>query len=154
MRALRESYLCGTAQTLALGRRLGYFGAVGGVVYLRGGLGAGKTTFSRGVLSALGYGGVVRSPSYTLLESYQLAGGLSLHHLDCYRLDAELELEMLDLGVERCDTSLWLVEWPEHMAAVLPPPDLALDFFNCGGGRLVRWQYLSARGQQLARGLL
>ena len=154
MTTLREHYLCSSAQTLSLGRRLGYFSAVGGVVYLSGALGAGKTTFSRGVLSALGYRGAVRSPSYTLLERYRLAGGLSVSHLDCYRLGTELELEMLDLSAERGDEGLWLVEWPERVGAALPPPDLVLTFFSCGGGRLVRWRPFSGRGQQLARGLL
>ena len=147
-----EIYLCSARETLALGRRLGRFGRSGGTVFLRGGLGAGKTTFSRGVLSALGHRGPVRSPTYTLFERYHLAG-LSVSHLDCYRLRDALELEMLDLGAALVGRRLWLVEWPERMAAALPPPDLALDFVACGAGRLARWQPLSECGRQLARGL-
>ncbi len=146
-----EIYLAGSPETLAFGRRLGRFSWGGGVVFLRGDLGAGKTTFSRGVLSALGYSGAVCSPTYTLVERYELAG-LSVSHLDCYRLQEGLELEMLGLDDDLVGNHLWLVEWPERMACALPPPDLVLDLLSCGAARMARWRSLSERGCQLARG--
>jgi tRNA threonylcarbamoyladenosine biosynthesis protein TsaE len=106
----------------------------GGVIYLHGPLGAGKTTVARGLLRALGVRGAIRSPTYTLLEPYDLPGR-SLVHLDLYRLADERELEPLglrDYPPERC---WWLVEWPERAAARLPAPDLRVTLAHAGEGR-------------------
>ena len=103
----------------------------GGVIYLQGPLGAGKTTVARGVLRALGVSGAIRSPTYTLLEPYDAAGKL-LIHLDLYRLNDERELEPLglrDYPPERC---WWLIEWPERAAARLPAADLAVAVSHDG----------------------
>ena len=113
-------------------------GRSGGVVYLSGPLGAGKTTLARGVLRALGVRGAIRSPTYTLLEPYELAGGGAgalLVHLDLYRLADERELEPLglrDYPPERC---WWLVEWPERAAGRLPPADLHVTLAHDGERR-------------------
>lgn len=106
----------------------------GGVIYLRGPLGAGKTTVARGLLRALGVRGAIRSPTYTLLEPYELPGRL-LVHLDLYRLADERELEPLglrDYPPERC---WWLIEWPERAAARLPAADLDVALAHDGDGR-------------------
>ncbi|MEO7775126.1 MAG: tRNA (adenosine(37)-N6)-threonylcarbamoyltransferase complex ATPase subunit type 1 TsaE [Steroidobacteraceae bacterium] len=97
------------------------------IVYLDGQLGAGKTTFARGLLRALGVTGAVRSPSYTLVEQYPIADRLVLH-LDLYRLGSEAEFEQLGTRDHFIDGALWLVEWPEHAPRALPPPDLQLHF--------------------------
>ena len=97
------------------------------VLYLRGELGAGKTTFVRGFAHELGVAGPVRSPTYTLLELYP-AGALTLVHLDLYRIEAPPELESLGLREWARAGCLWLIEWPERGAGRLPAADLEIRF--------------------------
>ena len=97
------------------------------VVYLTGELGAGKTTFARGFLEALGVAGAVRSPTYTLLEFHEVPG-LTVLHIDLYRLRDAAELESLGLRDWARPGCLWLIEWPERGEQRLPPPDLTLTF--------------------------
>ena len=97
------------------------------VLYLTGDLGAGKTTFARGFLRGLGGVEPVRSPTYTLLELHEL-GGLTLMHVDLYRLRDAAELESLGLRDWARPGCLWLIEWPERGEQRLPPPDLTLTF--------------------------
>ena len=109
-------------------------GRAGAVIYLKGPLGAGKTTVARGLLRALGVRGTIRSPTYTLLEPYDCAGR-TLVHLDLYRLKDETELEPLglrDYPPERC---VWLIEWPERAGRRLPPADLAVSLAHDGDRR-------------------
>jgi tRNA threonylcarbamoyladenosine biosynthesis protein TsaE len=97
------------------------------VVTLSGELGAGKSTFARGVLRALGARGAIKSPSYTLLETYELPA-LNAVHLDLYRLIDPAELEHLGLADYHRPGFLWLVEWPERGAGRLPDADLRFEF--------------------------
>ena len=97
------------------------------VVFLRGELGSGKSTFARGVLRALGVTGPIKSPSYTLLETYELPA-ITAVHLDLYRLNDPDELEHLGLADYHRPGFLWLVEWPERGVGRLPAADLALQF--------------------------
>jgi tRNA threonylcarbamoyladenosine biosynthesis protein TsaE len=117
------------------------------VVYLEGELGAGKTSFARGLLRALGEQGPVRSPTYGLLSQYLLPAGRILH-LDLYRLQAAEELEALALRDHLAGSRLWLIEWPARGAGALPPPDLTLALQVEGQGRLARLQSGSAAGNQ------
>jgi tRNA threonylcarbamoyladenosine biosynthesis protein TsaE len=94
-------------------------------IYLSGALGAGKTTWVRGFLAACGVTALVRSPTYTLVEHYDL-GGLTALHLDLYRLQDESELEALGVRDWAQPGYLWLVEWPERGRARLPPADLCV----------------------------
>lgn len=107
-------------------------------IHLQGDLGAGKTTWVRGLLRGLGYQGVVRSPTYTLLETYEIAG-VFLLHLDLYRLSDPDELNSLGLFDYGKKSVVWLVEWPEKGRGWLPPPDLVLYLSYCDSGRSLRW---------------
>jgi len=122
------------------------------VIYLRGDLGAGKTTFARALIQALGYRGRVKSPSYGLLELYD-AGGFNVLHLDLYRIGSPGELDYLairDLFDKKC---LLLVEWPEKGHGFLPPADLELYFREVEGQRLVELKTCSDAGSNAARAL-
>jgi len=96
------------------------------VVYLKGGLGAGKTTLARGFLREHGVSGSVRSPTYTLVESYD-SGSPIILHLDLYRLRDASEFEPLGLRDWAGPGYLWLVEWPERADGMLPPADLVIE---------------------------
>ena len=108
------------------------------VVFLRGELGAGKSTFARGVLRALGVQGTIKSPSYTLLETYELPAVTAVH-LDLYRLQDPEELEHLGLPDYHRPGFLWLVEWPERGVGRLPEADLQFRFsMGADGHRIER----------------
>jgi len=104
-----------------------------GIVHLRGDLGAGKSTFARAMLRALGVEGAIRSPTYTLVERYPLRDGGDAVHLDLYRIGDPGELEFL--GLDAGEGALWLVEWPERGGRALPPADLDIALAMEGDGR-------------------
>lgn len=104
------------------------------LIYLRGELGAGKTTLVRALLNALGYQGRVKSPTYTLLEQYEVAG-LHLRHFDLYRFRDASEWESAGFDDEFDGQNICLVEWPEQAAALLPPADVEIIFEILPDGR-------------------
>jgi tRNA threonylcarbamoyladenosine biosynthesis protein TsaE len=132
--------------------RLAAAAAGGGIVYLDGDLGAGKTTFARALLSALGVGERVKSPTYSLIESYR-AGALEVHHLDLYRIADADELEWLGLADLWTPDALVLIEWPERGARALPPADLVVHFRHAGDRRELSAEANSPRGRQLLSAL-
>ena len=107
--------------------------AGGLVVTLTGDLGTGKTTLVRGVLRALGWTGRVKSPTYTLVEYYPFSS-LYLYHFDFYRFADPSEWETAGLADCFCNDSVCLVEWPERVAGLLPPPDLELRLGHADDG--------------------
>jgi tRNA threonylcarbamoyladenosine biosynthesis protein TsaE len=119
----------------------------GWMVLLQGELGAGKSTFARALLRALGHDGPVPSPTYTLVEPYELPQ-FSVYHVDLYRIADEEELEFLGWG--DLSDGLTLVEWPERIPGIEHTADVRIEFAYAGDGRTARVQGLSARGSRLA----
>jgi tRNA threonylcarbamoyladenosine biosynthesis protein TsaE len=122
------------------------------VIGLTGELGAGKTTLVAGLLAGLGHAGPVRSPTYTLIEPYRLAGR-DLYHCDLYRLRDPAELDDLglrDLAVAR---SVLLVEWPERAGDRLGTPDLLLRIAYAPPGRTIEVVAASVAGNRMCAGL-
>jgi tRNA threonylcarbamoyladenosine biosynthesis protein TsaE len=104
------------------------------VLYLHGELGAGKTTCARSLLRGLGVTGLIRSPTFTLLEAYPL-GAETAVHIDLYRLQGSLAVDELGLRDFLNPGCLLLIEWPEKGGAALPPADLQLTLRYAGNGR-------------------
>ena len=123
-----------------------------GFLHLHGDLGAGKTTFARALLRAMGVGERIKSPTYSLIESYRLPQ-LAIHHLDLYRIADPGELEWLGLEELSQEPSLMLVEWPERGGAALPKPDLVLHFAYAEPGRTLQAQACSKTGENWLRAL-
>ena len=134
--------------TRALGARFAAALDGGLVVYLHGELGAGKTSFARALLTALGVGERIKSPTYSLVEGY-LANGQPAWHLDLYRIADPGELEWLGLDALSDPAAVVLVEWPERGQGALPAPDLELNLSYSGLGRQAQLLPRTVRGERL-----
>lgn len=118
------------------------------VIYLVGELGAGKTTFVRGFLRGFGHTDRVPSPTYTLIEPYDIAG-YAISHIDLYRLRSPGEAEVLALA-ELCGSgTIMLIEWPENGGHAVPPADLRIELDIDGQGRIMRLIGSSPAGESL-----
>jgi tRNA threonylcarbamoyladenosine biosynthesis protein TsaE len=124
----------------------------GAVVYLQGELGAGKTTCARSLLRALGVTGLVRSPTYTLVETYRLAA-LTCVHVDLYRLQSLTEVDELGLRDLTGPGSLLMVEWPEKGGAALPPADLNVALRYAGTARQAGLRAMTMLGTEWVENL-
>ena len=107
------------------------------VVFLRGDLGAGKTTLVRGALRELGYKGLVKSPTFTIVESYELHD-LEVHHFDLYRISDPEELDYIGLDEYQTDSSICFFEWPDLGKYMVPTPTLEVDISYHPKGRLTK----------------
>jgi tRNA threonylcarbamoyladenosine biosynthesis protein TsaE len=145
-------FLPDDAATLAVGIALARASGGHGLIFLRGDLGAGKTTLSRGLIRALGHAGPVKSPTYTLVEPYELPKGRVMHY-DLYRLSDPEELEYLGLRDHLDTDTLTLIEWPERGGMLLPTPDLTLILRVLPHGREISWQALTPHGESMASAL-
>ena len=140
-------------QTEALGERLAAVLPRACRLYIRGPLGAGKTTLVRGLLRGFGHSGPVTSPTFTLVEPYEFEG-VHLFHFDFYRVTDPGELEFLGLRDYFDGESISVVEWPERAGAVLPVPDIDVMIrLSNDRGRVLQLQSHSDSGAAALRAL-
>ena len=119
------------------------------VIHLEGDLGAGKTTFARALIQALGHHGRVKSPTYGLMEHYIL-DSFHVLHMDLYRIGDPDELAFLGIKDLLDERSLLLVEWPERGGDQLPAADFVFHFAYAGEGRDLHWIAMTDRAGTLA----
>lgn len=122
---------------LTFGKQLAAGLQQGAIVFLLGELGAGKTTLVRGFLRARGYKGTVKSPTFTLMEPYEL-DGQKIYHFDLYRLSHPDELEYMGIRDYFDNQAICFIEWPEHGAGLLPDPVLKIHILHQDCSRLLR----------------
>ncbi|MBQ0796824.1 MULTISPECIES: tRNA (adenosine(37)-N6)-threonylcarbamoyltransferase complex ATPase subunit type 1 TsaE [Zhongshania] len=153
-----QRYLDGETETVAAGELFGAAMHRGAVVYLDGQLGAGKTTFCRGVLRAFGYIGPVKSPTYTLVEAYEdlvfgaepaKSKAVTVYHFDLYRLGDPEELEYMGIRDYFEQDTICLIEWPQRGSGFLPSADIMVSIEPQGVGRLLAARGNTLRGQQI-----
>lgn len=131
-----EAQFVDADQTVNFGKKLSAACDGPTCIYLHGNLGAGKTTLARGFIQGLGHKGIVKSPTYTLVEPYELEKW-NVYHFDLYRVSSSEELELMGIRDYFTDNSHCLVEWPEHGAGVLLCADIDLTLIYQGEMRLI-----------------
>ena len=140
------------ADTVEFGGLLARACAGYGIVFLHGDLGMGKTTLCRGVLNALGHNGRVKSPTYTLVEPYELPL-YTVYHFDLYRLADPEELEFMGIRDYLDHRALSIIEWPEKGEGILPEADIEISFDMDGTGRTVCWRSNTGHGEVIVETL-
>ncbi|MEZ1317145.1 tRNA (adenosine(37)-N6)-threonylcarbamoyltransferase complex ATPase subunit type 1 TsaE [Pseudomonas fluorescens] len=139
-------YLADEEAMTAFGARIAKTTEGHGLIFLEGDLGAGKTTLSRGIIRGLGHVGAVKSPTFTLVEPYEI-GDIRAFHFDLYRLVDPEELEYLGIRDYFEDDALCLIEWPQKGAGFLPKPDLTITISPQGTGRSLNILSQGSRGE-------
>lgn len=134
--------------TLAFAMNLAEVIDDGAIIFLYGPLGAGKTTFSRGFLRGLGFTEKVKSPTYTIVEAYDINGRL-VYHFDFYRLQDAKELEQIGIHDYFAHDSICLIEWPEKGFPLLPTPDVVCNIKFGEEGREILIEAHTPRGAKL-----
>lgn len=140
------------AATLAFASKLASVVTDGMILFLHGDLGAGKTTFTRGFLRGLGYTEKVKSPTYTLVEPYEIKDK-KIFHFDLYRLDDPQELHFIGIQDYFFPQSICLIEWPEKGSPFLPQPDLACYIEFRDQGREMRLLAHTQKGDAVLKAL-
>lgn len=136
-----QKFLADTEATEAFGKQLWQQLPEKCVVFLHGDLGAGKTTLVRGFLRAAGFSGAVKSPTYTLVEDYNV-NGRKIFHFDLYRLTDPEELEWIGIRDYFDDNAVCFIEWPTQGEGYLPKADKVITLTAQGEGRIVQMQSL------------
>ncbi|WP_455222892.1 tRNA (adenosine(37)-N6)-threonylcarbamoyltransferase complex ATPase subunit type 1 TsaE [Kaarinaea lacus] len=153
MNEVIERQLADETATLQFGQTFARHLQGGCVVYLHGELGAGKTTLVRGILRGLGHQGRVKSPTYTLVETYGL-NGLTICHFDLYRLADPEELEYMGIRDYFSAQTIVLIEWPERGQRLIPAADIDINLAYQGEGRLLSCRAGSRVGAECLQWLL
>jgi len=130
-------FVADEAAMLLLGEKLASKTTAPAVIFLHGDLGAGKSTLARGFMKGLGYRGRVKSPTYTLVEPYELEGS-TIYHMDLYRLADPEELEFIGIRDIMSDNSICLIEWPEKAGNRLMKPTISININYLDNGRNVK----------------
>jgi tRNA threonylcarbamoyladenosine biosynthesis protein TsaE len=133
--------------TLTFGAEIATILRPGLIIFLRGDLGAGKTTLARGILRGLGHEGKVKSPTYNLVEIYKISR-LYFYHFDFYRFTDPIEWEEAGFREYFNENSICLVEWPEKAEKLLPIADIQISFTITGTGRKIEIQAGTEVGRQ------
>ena len=116
------------------------------LLFFEGNLGVGKTTICKGILNSSGYDGIVKSPTYNLVETYELASS-RYHHFDFYRLGSPEELDYIGIRDYFQSGDICLVEWPDRGKGVLPLPDLCFKISAKRNGRELNIEYIAQLGE-------
>ena len=131
---------------VAFGEHLARITQGHGLIFLEGDLGAGKTTLSRGIIRGLGHTGAVKSPTFTLVEPYEI-GDIRAFHFDLYRLVDPEELEFMGIRDYFDEDALCLIEWPQQGAGLLPKADLTITIRPHNTGRALTLSPQGSRGE-------
>ncbi len=134
--------LADEAATLLAGRDFSKSLRAGDVVFMHGDLGAGKTTFVRGILMGLGYNGKVKSPTYTIVEPYDLSQ-CNVYHFDLYRFVDPFEWDASGFNEYFNHESICIVEWPEKAGELLPDPDYDVELYLLNKNKQVNGRKLT-----------
>ncbi len=148
-----ELVVDGELAMLELGKQLAVAILPATTVYLEGDLGAGKTTLCRGLLRGFGHDAAVKSPTYTLVEPYQLQDQ-SIYHFDLYRLADPSELEYVGIRDYFEGGAICIIEWPERGLGFLPPADLVVTIEVKGSGRLLTLTAATVTGGRVVEHLI
>lgn len=147
-----HTHLSDSDQTVNIGRDLALCMTQATTVFLHGDLGAGKTTFTRGFVQTLGHQGNVKSPTYTLVEPYEVADW-QIYHFDLYRLADPEELEFMGIRDYFSDKSLCLIEWPQRGFGLLPEADIELWLTYVDNEREIKFEANTPNGQTVLNAL-
>ena len=147
-----HSHLTDSDQTVNMGRDLALCVTGATTIFLHGDLGAGKTTFTRGFVQALGHQGNVKSPTYTLVEPYEVADW-KIYHFDLYRLADPEELEFMGIRDYFTDNSLCLIEWPQRGFGMLPQADIELSLTYVDNEREINFSANTDNGSAVLEAL-
>ena len=145
----KKCFIADEQEQIALAKRVAKYLSTSFVMLLKGDLGVGKTTFARGFIQASGFDGIVKSPTYTLVEPYPITHNRMCYHFDLYRLADAEELEFIGARDYFNNTDVCLIEWPERAEGFLPPADWICEFSHHDEGRSLQISAITGKGEDL-----
>ena len=140
-------------KTLEFGNNISKYLFGGLLIFLKGELGSGKTTLTRGLINGLGHKGSVKSPTYSLLEQYKFEK-LNINHFDLYRFNTSDEWITSGFQEHINNVDVNIIEWPEIAGDILPKPDLEIEIFYENAGRSIDIKSFTEKGNACLINLL